>query len=164
MYTDPPVASVGRADGRDSLVSASVDLSDLARTQAEEGTGGLLVVTADRDRRVVIGASAIGARADDWMAEAALAVRAQVPLSVLVDTVHAFPSMSEALGTVYRELPRQVPGRLTPGAPTGITGRPTGSTLARATVAGARRGRPFTARTVRHDGEAARARSPGGAT
>ena len=104
VYTDPPVASVGRTDDGDGLVAASFDLGELARTLTDRGPGGMLVVTADRSRGVVVGASAIGARADDWMVEATLAVRAGVPLRVLADTVHAFPSMGEAFEPVYREL------------------------------------------------------------
>ncbi len=76
----------------------------MARTLTDAGPGGLLVVTADRTRGVVVGASAIGARADDWMVEATIAVRARVPLTILADTVHAFPSMGEAFEPVYREL------------------------------------------------------------
>ena len=104
VYTDPPVASVGRTDDGDGVVSAAFDLAEVARTLTDAGPGGLLVVTADRTRRVVVGACAVGARADDWMVEATLAVRAQVPLEVLADTVHAFPSMGEAFEPVYREL------------------------------------------------------------
>jgi dihydrolipoamide dehydrogenase len=104
VYTHPPVASVGRTDDGDGLVSASFDLRELARALTDDAQGGLLLVTADCARGVVVGASAIGARADDWMAEATLAIRAQVPLTVLVDTVHAFPSMGEAFEPVYREL------------------------------------------------------------
>lgn len=104
VYTDPTVASVGDVGEGTGIESASFDLGELARTVSDSGPGGLLVMTADRGRGVVVGASAIGARADDWMAEAALAVRAQVPLAVLADTVHAFPSMGEAFEPVYREL------------------------------------------------------------
>ena len=104
VYTDPPVASVGHTDDGDGRVAASFDLGELARTLTDVGAGGLLVVTADRSRGVLLGASAIGARADDWMIEATLAIRAGVPLAVLADTVHAFPSMGEAFEPVYREL------------------------------------------------------------
>jgi dihydrolipoamide dehydrogenase len=38
------------------------------------------------------------------MGEAALAVHAQLPLAVLTDLVHAFPSMGESCEPVYREL------------------------------------------------------------
>ncbi len=104
VYTDPPVASVGHTGDGEGLESASFDLGELARTLTDSGPGGLLVITADRDRGVLVGASAIGARAEDWMGEAALAVRAGVPLEVLTDLVHAFPSMGEAFEPVYREL------------------------------------------------------------
>ncbi len=104
VYTHPPVASVGRTDADEGLESASFDLAELSRTLTDSGPGGLLVVTADRARGVVVGASAIGVRAEDWMAEAALAVHAQVPLTVLTDLVHAFPSMGEAFEPVYRQL------------------------------------------------------------
>ncbi len=104
VYTDPPVASVGRTQDADDLESSSFDLGELARTLTDAAPGGLLVVTADRARGVVVGASAIGPRADDWMVEAALAVRAEVPLGVLADVVHPFPSMGEAFEPVYRDL------------------------------------------------------------
>ena len=104
VYTDPAVASVGRTGDDVGLESASFDLGELSRTLTDSGPGGLLVITADRVRGVLVGASAIGARAEDWMGEAALAVRAEVPLAVLTDLVHAFPSMGEAFEPVYREL------------------------------------------------------------
>lgn len=104
VFTEPTVASVGRTSDDEDLESASFDLGEVARTLSDSGPGGLLVVTADRARRVVVGASAIGARAEDWLGEAVLAIRAEVPLNVLTDVVHAFPGMSEAFEPVYREL------------------------------------------------------------
>ena len=49
-------------------------------------------------------AAAIGAHADEWIGEAVLAVRAGVPLSVLVDVVHPFPTFSEAYGLAFQQL------------------------------------------------------------
>jgi pyruvate/2-oxoglutarate dehydrogenase complex dihydrolipoamide dehydrogenase (E3) component len=113
VYTDPPVASVGqdaataRAAGID-VVCAALDLADVARTATEGSAGGRLVVTADRARGVLLGAAALGPHADEWLSEATVAIRAEVPLRLLVDVVHAFPTFGEAYEPVLRELRDQL--------------------------------------------------------
>ncbi len=109
VYTDPAVASVGqheaqaRAAGIDA-VTAVMDLGEVARTATEGSAGGRLVLTADRAGRVLIGAAAIGPHADEWLSEATLAIRAEVPLDLLCDVVHAFPTFGEAYEPPLREL------------------------------------------------------------
>lgn len=109
VYTDPAVASVGiteeqaREQGIDAM-TAVMDLGDLARPSVAGSSGGRLVLTADRERKVLIGASAIGLQADEWLSEATLAIRAEVPLAVLDDVIHAFPTMGEAYTEPLHEL------------------------------------------------------------
>lgn len=107
IYTEPAVASVGifynENENRD-LITASFDLSDLARNETDGQIGGLLILTADSIRGVLVGAAAIGPQADEWLSEATLAIRAQVPLSILCDVVHAFPTYGQAFDAPLEEL------------------------------------------------------------
>jgi dihydrolipoamide dehydrogenase len=109
VYTDPPVASVGltadaaRAQGVD-VISASFDVGETARAFAESWRGGVVSLVADRAREVLIGAAVIGPAADEFITEAALAIRAEIPLTVLADVVHPFPTYAEAYEPAVREL------------------------------------------------------------
>jgi dihydrolipoamide dehydrogenase len=112
IYTSPRVASVGMtaAEARDEgidAIAAVMDVGDTARATTEGSGGGRLVLTADRTRRILIGAAAIGPHADEWLSEATLAIRAEVPLSVLADVVHAFPTFGEAFEPPLQELLEQ---------------------------------------------------------
>jgi dihydrolipoamide dehydrogenase len=114
VYTDPAVASVGltstaaRRAGHDVAV-ATFPLGHTARGFVTGVKAGELMLVADRRERVLLGAAAIGPHVEELIGEAALAIRARVPLDVLVDLVHPFPTYSEAYEPAFRELLAAMP-------------------------------------------------------
>jgi pyruvate/2-oxoglutarate dehydrogenase complex dihydrolipoamide dehydrogenase (E3) component len=95
VFTDPQVAAVGQAEGR---LTGTAQLADVARTSTYTrryaDKPGFLTLVSDGQR--LTGAYAIGPEAGEWLGQATLAIRAQVPLDVLRDTIQPFPSFSEA--------------------------------------------------------------------
>ena len=114
VFIDPPVAGVGmsasqaRENGR-SVIQATMDVGATARGWLES-QGGVVVLTADAELGTLIGASAIGPRADEWISQVTLAIRAEIPVATLVDTIQPFPAVSEALFPAYEDLMDQLPG------------------------------------------------------
>jgi dihydrolipoamide dehydrogenase len=59
---------------------------------------------ADPERRVLVGATAVGPEAGEWIGQLTLAIRAEVPVDVLRDTIQPFPTFSEAVHFAARDL------------------------------------------------------------
>ena len=112
IFTDPEVAAVGltetaaRAQGID-VVAAVIDLpSSIARPYTfQENPTGTFGVVVDCARHVLVGAWAVAPLAGEWIHTAVLAIRAEIPVPVLKDTIAQFPSFSEAFGAALRALP-----------------------------------------------------------
>ena len=115
VYTSPQAASVGSAQG---AYTATVQLSGVARTstytRAYDSRPGILTLVSDGE--VLTGAYAVGPEAGEWLQQVTLAVRARVPLAVLLDVIQPFPTFSEAVLQALRELDRQVDGARTAAA------------------------------------------------
>jgi len=86
------------------LITARANLGDTARAHLGQDDLGCLELYVDAESGVLAGAVAVGPDAASWMGEVTLAIRAKVPMAVLADVVHAFPTYGEALETALREL------------------------------------------------------------
>ena len=104
VFTDPQGASVGTTQG-DGVVTASftIDGGRLS-TYEHPRRPGLVKLAADPERRVLVGAVAVGPEAGEWLGQLTLAVRAETPIDVLLDTIQPFPTFSEAIFSCLLEL------------------------------------------------------------
>ena len=103
VYTDPQAAAAGATQAR---FSATVPVSEVAKmatyTHAYAGSKGFLTLLSDGER--LTGCYALGPEAGEWMQQATLAIRAQVPLDVLRDVIQPFPTFSEIYVAGLKEL------------------------------------------------------------
>lgn len=107
VYANPPVVSVGASyDPKASkdIVQAQNEISNTSRSLTDSEGNGLVILVADADKGILVGASAIGPHADAWMGEIVLAIHARIPIKVLSDLVHGFPTYGEVLEKPLREL------------------------------------------------------------
>ena len=105
VFTDPQVASVGDTSGKDAATSSwSIESVSRTSTFQKPKRPGILKLYADPERRVLVGATAVGPEAGEWIGQLTLAVRAQVPVDVLRDTIQPFPTFSEAVYFAARDL------------------------------------------------------------
>jgi mercuric reductase len=113
VFSDPQVARVGlkeaeaRAQGFDVKV-ARLSFEDVPKAAAIHDTRGLVKMIADRKTDRVLGVHIVGPLAADIIHEAALAVRFGLKTQDLIDTVHVYPTMSEAIKMVAQTFDRDV--------------------------------------------------------
>ena len=104
VFTDPQVASVGTMDG-DGVVTARYDITGgRLSTYERPRRPGFVKLAADRGRRVLVGAVAVGPEAGEWLGQLTLAVRAAIPVDVLLDTIQPYPTFSESIFSALRAL------------------------------------------------------------
>jgi pyruvate/2-oxoglutarate dehydrogenase complex dihydrolipoamide dehydrogenase (E3) component len=106
IFTDPQLAAVGTTEG-DGLVTSTWRVESTARTSTYERPkrDGFVRLLADPERRVLVGGVAVGPEAGEWLQQIALAIRAEVPVDVLRDTIQPYPTFSEAIFFAARDLP-----------------------------------------------------------
>jgi pyruvate/2-oxoglutarate dehydrogenase complex dihydrolipoamide dehydrogenase (E3) component len=115
-YTDPQAAAVGAGEAE---YSSTVPLSEVPKTatytHAYAESNGFLTLLSDGTR--LTGAYALGPDAGEWLQQATLAIRAQVPLAVLIDTIQPFPSFSGIYDSALKELSMEVADMPPPARP-----------------------------------------------
>ncbi len=102
-YCDPEIGSVGlteqaaRERGFDVQVG-SFPFRVLGRARMADELDGFVKIVAEKKYDEVLGVHIIGPRATELVAEAVLALRTECTVEELIRTIHAHPTMSEAIG------------------------------------------------------------------
>ena len=107
-YTDPELAFVGvsleqaLAAGNDAFELVA-DFATTAKGYSVEATFGHVTIVVDRASRQLLGAAMAIPDASAAVHECVLAIKARVPIEVLADTIHAFPSSSRILDGLFND-------------------------------------------------------------
>jgi pyruvate/2-oxoglutarate dehydrogenase complex dihydrolipoamide dehydrogenase (E3) component len=114
-YTDPETTSVGLTveQARERGIDAeefTVEIGTSAKGYVAEASGHVTIVV-DRAEKLLVGAFMAGPAVSEAIHECVLAIRARVPLAILADTLHAFPTVARVLGTAFVNAHRELGGR-----------------------------------------------------
>ena len=107
-YMDPEAASVGLslAQAREAGLDAFelvVPFPTTAKGYSVEAETGHVTIVVDRGSRQLLGAAMACPDASAAIHECVLAIKARVPIEVLADTIHAFPSTSRIFNGLFAE-------------------------------------------------------------
>jgi dihydrolipoamide dehydrogenase len=102
-YCEPEIGSVGLTEAQAEergydLRTGSFPFRALARARMAGETDGFVKIVADKKYDEILGVHIIGPRATELIAEAVLMLRMECTIEELVKTIHAHPTMSEAVG------------------------------------------------------------------
>jgi mercuric reductase len=112
VFTSPQLAGVGLTEEKSMTRTGycncrTVSYAQLPKAMAVKDTVGAVKLTVDRDDRIR-GAYACGTNAAEIIHEAALAIRLGLTVDDIINTVHVFPTYSEAIKLAAQAFTRDV--------------------------------------------------------
>lgn len=102
-YCDPEIGSIGLTEAEAVARGFEVRVGTfpfgvLGRAKIANETEGFVKIVADKKYDEILGVHMIGSRATELVAEAGVALRLECTVEELIRTIHAHPTMSEAVG------------------------------------------------------------------
>lgn len=102
VYTEPEFASVGLTEEKAkekgiAYIKGTFPLTGNGKAMIMNGGEGLIKILADPKYKEILGVHILGPRATDLIAEAALALRLEATVDELITTIHAHPTLAEAV-------------------------------------------------------------------
>ena len=108
VYTSPEVSSVGltEAEAKEKgydVKTGKFAFRPLGKAMATGEQDGFVKVVVDRKYGEVLGVHMIGAHVTDMIHEGVVAIKLEATLDYMVDTIHAHPTMSEAVLEAFED-------------------------------------------------------------
>lgn len=108
VYTVPEVASVGLTEDEAKTKGYEVSVGkfafrSLGKAMATAHQDGFVKVVVDKKYGELLGVHMIGAHVTDMIAAGVMAIKLEATLDYLTDTIHAHPTMSEAMLEAYED-------------------------------------------------------------
>jgi len=103
VFTHPEVASCGLTEDRAAAQGIAVDVAQFrfnanSKAVIEGEADGYVRIVSEKGSGVVLGASLVGPRVTELVHEVALAAQNRLTVSDIAHTIHAHPTLSEAVG------------------------------------------------------------------
>jgi len=109
LFTDPPLGRAGmteaevRATGRPAL-TGHMPMARVARAKERGETQGFMKVHVDRETKLILGAALLCVEADEIVHSLLDIMSARAPYTVIKQTMHIHPTVSELIPTMFGEL------------------------------------------------------------
>ncbi|TFG49584.1 MAG: dihydrolipoyl dehydrogenase [Candidatus Brocadiia bacterium] len=103
IYTHPEAASVGLTEQQAKEKNPNTQISRFSYSasgmaRAYDQSEGMVKLIADKDLGAILGAVVIGPHATDVIQEVSLAMRNELTVEEIAETIHPHPSFTEAVG------------------------------------------------------------------
>jgi mercuric reductase len=113
IFTDPQVASVGFTEEEymqrfNVCACRTVRMEQVPKARAIKETRGLIKMAIHPETQAIVGVHIVAPMASELIHEAVLAVKFKLTLDNIIDTVHVFPTFSEAIKLVAQSFKRDI--------------------------------------------------------
>lgn len=109
-FTDPEIAAVGLTEqqARDAGIDVRIGTAQIPSSSRgwihKAGNEGFIKLVVDTSRDVLVGATSAGPTGGEVLGALAVAVKAEVPIAVLRETIWAYPTFHRAIGDAVATL------------------------------------------------------------
>ncbi|MEX1190396.1 MAG: mercuric reductase [Brumimicrobium sp.] len=109
LYIDPPLGRVGMTikDAENKGLNFKVvkrEMNKISRAKEKGETKGFISIIVDLDSNKILGATVLGVGGDEIISSLINVMYADVPFTVIRDSVHPHPTVSELIPTILEEI------------------------------------------------------------